>query len=70
MTGNCTCASGISKASFLSRNFNFPDLILLLLLLAGLVLLPFVWAINVVWFFNDAFRKPVFDEQSQIKKCE
>lgn len=36
---------------------------------AGFGLLPFVWAINVVWFFNDAFRKPEFDEQTQIKKC-
>ncbi|GLV37012.1 presenilin enhancer [Carabus blaptoides fortunei] len=35
---------------------------------AGLALLPFVWAVNTVWFFNEAFRKPVYDEQKEIKK--
>ncbi|CAH4034106.1 gamma-secretase subunit pen-2 [Pieris brassicae] len=34
----------------------------------GCVFLPFVWAVNAVWFFNDAFKKPPFDEQKEIKK--
>lgn len=37
--------------------------------LAGLAFLPFVWAVNTVWFFNEAFRKPTYDEQKEIKKC-
>lgn len=37
--------------------------------LAGLAFLPFVWAVNTVWFFNEAFRKPAYDEQKEIKKC-
>ncbi|XP_044763772.1 gamma-secretase subunit pen-2 [Coccinella septempunctata] len=35
---------------------------------AGFALLPFVWAVNAVWFFNDAFRSDDFDEQRDIKK--
>lgn len=35
---------------------------------AGFAFLPFVWAINAVWFFDEAFRKPSYNEQKQIKK--
>ncbi|KAI8038440.1 gamma-secretase subunit pen-2 [Drosophila gunungcola] len=35
---------------------------------AGFAFLPFVWAINVCWFFQEAFHKPPYPEQSQIKK--
>ncbi|XP_055686727.1 gamma-secretase subunit pen-2 [Lutzomyia longipalpis] len=35
---------------------------------AGFALLPFVWAINTIWFFSEAFRKPAYEEQAQIKK--
>ncbi|KAJ8956356.1 hypothetical protein NQ318_015094 [Aromia moschata] len=35
---------------------------------AGFALLPFVWAVNTVWFFNEAFRKPAYEEQKHIKK--
>ncbi|XP_039483045.1 gamma-secretase subunit pen-2 [Drosophila santomea] len=35
---------------------------------AGFAFLPFVWAINVCWFFTEAFYKPPFSEQSQIKR--
>ncbi|XP_026313891.1 gamma-secretase subunit pen-2 [Hyposmocoma kahamanoa] len=34
----------------------------------GCVFLPFVWAVNAVWFFKEAFVKPAFDEQKQIKR--
>ncbi|CAH2252748.1 gamma-secretase subunit pen-2 [Pararge aegeria] len=34
----------------------------------GCILLPFVWAVNLVWFFKEAFVKPPFEEQKQIKK--
>merc|ERR1712137_1079504 len=27
---------------------------------AGFAVLPFLWAINAVWFFRDAFRSPFF----------
>ncbi|CAK1546551.1 unnamed protein product [Leptosia nina] len=36
--------------------------------IGGCFFLPFVWAVNVVWFFKEAFVKPAFDEQKQIKK--
>lgn len=36
----------------------------------GLLFLPFVWAINTFWFFDEAFRKPAYDEQAAIKKCK
>lgn len=35
---------------------------------AGFALLPFVWAINFCWFFSEAFRKPAYKEQSEIKR--
>lgn len=38
--------------------------------LAGCAFLPFVWAINTFWFFNEAFRKPEYEEQKDIKKCK
>ncbi|XP_067634009.1 gamma-secretase subunit pen-2 [Eurosta solidaginis] len=34
----------------------------------GLACLPFVWAINVVWFFDEAFRVPSYPEQEKIRK--
>ncbi|KAI1303582.1 Gamma-secretase subunit pen-2 [Halotydeus destructor] len=35
--------------------------------LVGLACLPFLWAVNFFWFFNDAFRRSQFTEQSQLK---
>ncbi|KAJ8332810.1 hypothetical protein SKAU_G00417060 [Synaphobranchus kaupii] len=35
--------------------------------LGGLACLPFLWLVNVVWFFREAFVKPTYDEQDQIK---
>lgn len=34
---------------------------------AGFFFLPFLWLINSVWFFNEAFRKPAYTEQPMIK---
>ncbi|KAJ8980382.1 hypothetical protein NQ317_009376 [Molorchus minor] len=34
----------------------------------GFALLPFVWTVNAIWFFNEAFRKPEYEEQKNIKK--
>ena len=36
----------------------------------GFFLLPFLWFINVVWFFKEAFIRPPFDQQKQMKSCE
>lgn len=36
---------------------------------AGFALLPFVWFVNSIWFFNEAFRKPPYEEQKLIRKC-
>ncbi|KAL1116784.1 hypothetical protein AAG570_005256 [Ranatra chinensis] len=35
---------------------------------AGFVCLPFVWLVNAVWFFNEAFRRPYFEQQKLMKK--
>uniref|UniRef100_A0A0A9VWP5 Gamma-secretase subunit PEN-2 n=1 Tax=Lygus hesperus TaxID=30085 RepID=A0A0A9VWP5_LYGHE len=35
---------------------------------AGFFCLPFVWLINSIWFFKDAFLKPEYDEQKSIRK--
>ncbi len=35
----------------------------------GFALLPFLWAINSVWFFHEAFmKKPEYPEQAQIRR--
>ncbi|XP_025158740.1 gamma-secretase subunit pen-2 isoform X1 [Harpegnathos saltator] len=34
----------------------------------GFALLPFLWAVNVIWFWKEAFTKPLYEEQKQIKK--
>jgi len=34
----------------------------------GFAFLPFVWAVNAVWFFNEGFRKPEFEGQKSIKR--
>ncbi|NWZ16906.1 PEN2 secretase, partial [Agelaius phoeniceus] len=36
--------------------------------LGGFLLLPFLWLVNVLWFFRDAFLAPPFGEQPRIKK--
>ena len=34
----------------------------------GFALLPFLWFVNAIWFFREAFlRKPIFDQQKAIK---
>uniref|UniRef100_A0A669EE53 Gamma-secretase subunit PEN-2 n=2 Tax=Oreochromis TaxID=8139 RepID=A0A669EE53_ORENI len=38
--------------------------------LGGFAFLPFLWLVNVVWFFREAFLKPSYTEQLQIKACE
>uniref|UniRef100_A0A8C9ZML0 Gamma-secretase subunit PEN-2 n=1 Tax=Sander lucioperca TaxID=283035 RepID=A0A8C9ZML0_SANLU len=38
--------------------------------LGGFAFLPFLWLVNVVWFFKEAFVKPVYSEQLQIKTCK
>ncbi|XP_066256180.1 gamma-secretase subunit pen-2 [Euwallacea similis] len=35
---------------------------------AGFACLPFVWAVNALWFFNEGFRRPEYQEQKQIKR--
>lgn len=37
---------------------------------AGFALLPFLWAVNAVWFAKEAFVAPHYEEQKQIKKCK
>jgi hypothetical protein len=39
-------------------------------LLAGFAFLPFLWCVNAIWFFAEAFRKPPYEEQREIKKCK
>lgn len=34
----------------------------------GFAFLPFLWTINAIWFFKEAFRKPKYEEQQQIKR--
>ncbi|WAR04457.1 PEN2-like protein, partial [Mya arenaria] len=32
----------------------------------GFALLPFLWFVNSVWFFREAFLRPHFEEQKQM----
>ncbi|KAG1951978.1 gamma-secretase subunit PEN-2 [Pimephales promelas] len=38
--------------------------------LGGFAFLPFLWLVNVMWFFKEAFLKPAYTEQPQLKSCE
>uniref|UniRef100_A0A2K5E4T6 Gamma-secretase subunit PEN-2 n=1 Tax=Aotus nancymaae TaxID=37293 RepID=A0A2K5E4T6_AOTNA len=38
--------------------------------LGGFAFLPFLWLVNIFWFFREAFLVPAYTEQSQIKGCE
>lgn len=35
---------------------------------AGFALLPFLWAVNAIWFIREAFIVPPYEEQKQIKR--
>ncbi|KAL9965066.1 hypothetical protein ACROYT_G028796 [Oculina patagonica] len=35
--------------------------------LGGFALLPFLWFVNIVWFFREAFIRPAFTGQSKLK---
>ncbi|CAK8692745.1 gamma-secretase subunit PEN-2-like [Clavelina lepadiformis] len=34
----------------------------------GFLALPFLWAVNAVWFVREAFFKPHFEEQAEMRK--
>ncbi|XP_068247935.1 gamma-secretase subunit PEN-2-like [Palaemon carinicauda] len=36
--------------------------------MAGFALLPFMWAVNAIWFLREAFWAPPYPEQKQIRK--
>ncbi|XP_022668332.1 gamma-secretase subunit pen-2-like [Varroa jacobsoni] len=36
--------------------------------IGGFFLLPFLWAVNAVWFFRDAFFREDFVGQTEIRK--
>ena len=38
--------------------------------IGGFAFLPFLWFVNVVWFFREAFFKDEFDGQTQVSVCE
>jgi presenilin enhancer 2 len=33
----------------------------------GFALLPFLWAVNAVWFFREAFLRPAFPGQKKLR---
>ncbi|XP_055387195.1 gamma-secretase subunit pen-2 [Condylostylus longicornis] len=35
---------------------------------AGFAFLPFVWIINSIWFYSEAFLRSPFEHQKQMKK--
>lgn len=35
--------------------------------LGGFALLPFLWCVNSVWFFKEAFLRDHFEQQKQLK---
>ncbi|BFZ25482.1 hypothetical protein BsWGS_28521 [Bradybaena similaris] len=35
--------------------------------LAGFFILPFLWFVNSIWFFSEAFWKPPYAEQKTIR---
>ena len=37
--------------------------------LGGFACLPFLWTVNAIWFFKEAFFRPEFEGQSKMKQC-
>ncbi|XP_049839877.1 gamma-secretase subunit pen-2 isoform X1 [Schistocerca gregaria] len=37
-------------------------------IVTGFAFLPFLWCINAIWFFPEAFKRPEYEEQKPIKK--
>nr|AEF33369.1 putative gamma-secretase subunit pen-2 [Crassostrea ariakensis] len=35
--------------------------------IGGFAFLPFLWFVNSIWFFREAFLKPEYQQQKQIK---
>lgn len=48
----------------------FTRVLIVYLITVGFALLPFLWAVNAVWFLKEAFVVPAYEEQQQIKKCQ
>ncbi|KAL5020360.1 hypothetical protein ScPMuIL_003252 [Solemya velum] len=61
----------MKKAEYVTEILTYTERRLLQILrkyyLGGFALLPFLWLVNSIWFFNEAFRKPVYTEQQQIR---
>lgn len=36
--------------------------------MGGFAFLPFLWLVNTVWFFQEAFFKEAYEEQKEIRK--
>lgn len=36
----------------------------------GFAFLPLIWAVNSIWFFHEAFRKPAYKEQKAVRTCK
>lgn len=34
----------------------------------GFAFLPFLWCVNAIWFAKEAFHRPSYPEQAQIKR--
>ncbi len=34
----------------------------------GFACLPFLWAVNAVWFFREAFLRPAFSGQAEMRR--
>uniref|UniRef100_A0A665W4U6 Gamma-secretase subunit PEN-2 n=1 Tax=Echeneis naucrates TaxID=173247 RepID=A0A665W4U6_ECHNA len=52
----------------LCRKYYLVILVLMPLIFSGgFAFLPFLWLVNVVWFFKEAFLKPAYTEQLLIK---
>ncbi|XP_025102467.1 gamma-secretase subunit PEN-2-like [Pomacea canaliculata] len=35
--------------------------------IGGFALLPFLWFVNSLWFFKEAFRRPPYEQQKMIR---
>lgn len=42
---------------------------LILSLIGGFAVLPFLWAVNAIWFAKEAFVMPSYPEQRRIRQC-
>ena len=72
---SCVCQSFVCHTSVLNMDLSSPKVtneekldLCRKYFYFGFAFLPFLWCVNAIWFFKEAFYKPPYAEQAKIKR--